>query len=313
MENEDESKSIELQERTWKNSSSEVIDASTDTSDKPRQLVLCAYATDGETDPAEVGVEETGDNPNLYLEEEDAHVETVHNKNSWSKLEQRQEVLLDDINAEELDKVIEEEISREEDDTLILRVKHVLRNGQAFEDHDHQRVLKTLAKAQPLSVYKHDVAPVYASSVALWDVAMYASGWRDFASCVSTSQSRNKKKEIIFYKIANDGAFDLKKLKKNREVMDCLRGLEVFIFVDNFQREATKDAGFFIGLHSRLTNWDNLRKKSRLHSKTSPAVMPSNGRSTRKIFGHQFQNMTNSAPNCFLYDAKHVNSNRFNE
>ncbi len=43
--------------------------------------------------------------------------------------------------------------------------------------------------------------------------------------------------------------------------MDLLKGLEVYLFVDKFQREAIKDVGFLCGLHSKLTNWNDLNDK----------------------------------------------------
>ncbi len=70
--------------------------------------------------------------------------------------------------------------------------------------------------------------------------------------------------------MANDGNLNLKKLKRNKTVMEFLKDLEVFIFVDNFHQEAKKDAGYFIGLHSRLTNWDNLCDKLKNAIKNVP-------------------------------------------
>ncbi len=167
------------------------------------------------------------------------------------------------VDAEDYDQIQKQETVCNREDTLTLRVEHVLRNGKVFDDKDHQTVLKAITSVHPVHIQVYHSTTDNDEFFAMNEVAKYALDWRDFASCVSTKHSRTKGKQIIFYKLRNDGTFQLRQLKKNKKVMDLLKGLEVFIFVDHFHRKATRDAGYLVGLHSRLTNWVNLNE--RLH------------------------------------------------
>ena len=140
---------------------------------------------------------------------------------------------------EALDIVIDEETSYEDDRVVTLRIEHVLRNGKAFDDSDHQRVLKTLSTAQDLKIFSYKSSTAESDPLPLRDVAMFASDWRDFATCVATTQSSTRARQIVFYEVANESSLNLKQLKRNKIVMDFLKSLEVFIFVDNFHQEAT--------------------------------------------------------------------------
>ena len=150
--------------------------------------------------------------------------------------------------------MIAEELAYKDNKIVALRLEHVLRNGKVFEYHDHQRVIKAISAVQTLQVQKYDVNNAETWPVVMREVAKYASDWTGFAACLSTTQSCSKAKKIMFYKVVNDGMLNIKELKKNKDILDLLRGLKVFIFVDNFHHKAMKDAGYLIGLHSKLTN-----------------------------------------------------------
>ena len=127
-----------------------------------------------------------------------------------------------------------------QDMNVTLRIKHVLRNGKVFKKQDHQWVLKAIASIQPLKIRKYNAANADNRSVELCDVAMYALDWRNFASNILWTQSITKVKQLIFYKVLNNGTLSLKEMKKNKDFMALIKVLKGLFLSISFKERQHK-------------------------------------------------------------------------